>query len=312
MNNFYTKNFKYFAAVSAFIVLVAVVVGIISGGMNVGIDFAGGTIMTIEMGGEFDTADITAVLQKHNLTDAPVIKSGTDPTVKTQAVIRMKTFGSDMEENDVRQQLLKEIQETYPKAELGGVDHVGPVASATLLENAFWSILIASVLMLIYIWIRFELYNGFAAVAALLHDVLIMMAFVTILRVQINSSFIAAVLTIIGYSINNTIVIFDRVRENSKNQKGKFTEEVVNMSIRQSLTRSIYTSLTTLFTITALYFFGVDSIKEFTMPIIVGLLAGTYSSIFMAAPLWYHWHASAELAQKKAKMNTKKKDGKKR
>ena len=123
----------------------------------------------------------------------------------------------------------------------------------------------------------------------LLHDVAIMLALTIILRVQINSPFIAAVLTIVGYSINNTIVIFDRVRENGKFKSKKhyvLTEELVDTSVRESLSRSVNTTITTLITIVALYVLGVDSIKEFALPIIIGLIAGTYSSILMTAPFW--------------------------
>ncbi len=305
MQNYYTKNFKYFAMASGAVIIIALVVGIILGGMNIGIDFAGGSIMTIEMGGEFDVADVNAVLAGHGLTDAPVVKSGTNPSVQTQAVVRMKSFADDVTENATRQEIVKELQAKYPEAEQAGIDRVGAVASVTLIQNALWAVLIAGVLMLLYIWIRFELYNGLVAIVALLHDVLIMLAFVTIFRIQVNSSFIAAVLTIIGYSINNTIVVFDRVRENSKKLMGMPREQIVNTSVRETLTRSIYTSLTTLFTITALYFFGVDSIKEFTLPIIVGLIAGTYSSVLLAAPLWYYWHLAADRAGKTK--NTRKK-----
>ncbi len=306
MQNYYTKNFKYFAMASGAVVVIALAVGIILGGMNIGIDFAGGTIMTIEMGGDFDVAHVNAVLNNHGLTDAPVVKSGTNPAVQTQAVVRMKAFADDVTENATRQEIVTELKAKYPQAEQVGIDRVGAVASVTLIQNALWAILIAGVLMLLYIWIRFELYNGLVAIVALLHDVLIMLAFVTIFRIQINSSFIAAVLTIIGYSINNTIVVFDRVRENSKKLQGYAREQIVNISVRETLTRSLYTSLTTLFTITALYFFGVDAIQEFTLPIIIGLVAGTYSSVLLAAPLWYYWHLAADRAGKAKAQKPKK------
>ena len=307
MQNYYTKNFKYFAMASGAVVVIALAVGLILGGMNIGIDFAGGTIMTIEMGGDFDVAHVNAVLNNHGLTDAPVVKSGTNPAVQTQAVVRMKAFADDVTENETRQTIVSELKAQYPQAEQVGIDRVGAVASVTLIQNALWAVLIAGVLMLLYIWIRFELYNGLVAIVALLHDVLIMLAFVTIFRIQINSSFIAAVLTIIGYSINNTIVVFDRVRENSKKLQGYAREQIVNISVRETLTRSLYTSLTTLFTITALYFFGVDAIQEFTLPIIVGLVAGTYSSVLLAAPLWYYWHLAADKAGKTKTQKSKRK-----
>jgi len=170
------------------------------------------------------------------------------------------------------------------------VESVGPTVGKDLTLNAFKSIIIAWIFMLIYIWLRFELKSGVIAVIALIHDVLVMIALAALMRTQINSPFVAAVLTIIGYSINNTIVIFDRIRENSKQFRRKLSRaEITNTSISQTLARSINTSLTTLLTVLALYIFGVESIKEFTLPIIVGLLGGTYSSIFIAGPLWAAW-----------------------
>jgi preprotein translocase subunit SecF len=165
---------------------------------------------------------------------------------------------------------------------------VGGAVSAELVLSAFYSVALAAVLMLIYLAFRFELLMGAAAVLALLHDVFIMVAFVAIFRYQINSSFIAAMITIIGYSINSTIVIFDRVRENSKrlSLKEASYSEIGNKSIKETLMRSINTSITTLFTIFILFILGVSSIKEFAFPIIIGLIAGGYSSVFLAVPIW--------------------------
>ena len=167
------------------------------------------------------------------------------------------------------------------------IDYVGATVGKDLLTNAAFALIIAIVLMLIYIWIRFELYSGIAAVIALIHDVLIMFTFVAIFRTQINSPFVAAILTIVGYSINNTIIIFDRIRENNKKYGGQITSaENVNLSVSETMTRSINTTITTLIALVALYVLGVDSIKTFTLPIIVGIIAGFYSSVFITGPLW--------------------------
>lgn len=297
----FTKNFKYFAILSAVIILAGIVMAC-TVGANIGVDFSGGTLFTLEMGQDFDVRDVTDALSTNGITDAPVVKSGTTGSAKTQAVIRLKAFADDVQENETRQAIVDQLKEKYPNVEVAGVDRVGAVASAELIRNAVFSVLIASVLILIYIWIRFELMSGVAAVIALLHDVFIMISLTIIFRVQINSSFIAAVLTIVGYSINNTIVIFDRVRENTKTMgkanKGVADDDIVNASIRGTLTRSINTSITTLVTIVALYVLGVDSIREFALPIIIGLVAGTYSSVFLAAPLWGRLH---RLRTKKSK-----------
>ena len=182
------------------------------------------------------------------------------------------------------------LAEKYPNmTQSGDVSYVGPVAGQTLLYNAFMSVLIASVLMLAYIAIRFDLNSGIAAVLGLVHDVLMMLSFMVLLRsvVQMNSSFIAAMLTIVGYSINNTIVIFDRIRENAKKLSPDMPRvDVVNRSVQECLGRTINTTLTTLITIVLLYILGVDSIREFALPIIVGLLSGVYSANMINGYVW--------------------------
>ena len=284
----FSSNFKYASLLSALIILAGIIAAIVSG-VNFGVDFTGGTLLTLDMGGDFDTADVSSALETAGINDASVIKSGSTGSSQNQAVIRMKTFADDETENRVRQQIIDSLSDKYEEVEITTVDRVGAVASADLIRSAVLCIVIASALILIYIWIRFELMSGIAAVVMLMHDVAIMISLTIILRVQINSPFIAAVLTIIGYSINNTIVIFDRIRENGKFGQKKhqvLTEELVDMSITETLSRTINTSITTLITIVTLYVLGVDSIKEFSLPIIIGLVAGTYSSIFMAAPFW--------------------------
>lgn len=300
----YVAKFKYFAIISIAVLIAGFVVGAVVG-PNFGVDFTGGTLMTIDMGGEFDVNDVTAALKANGIADAPVVKSGTTSTLQDQAVIRFKPFTDEMAEVQTQQKLLEALKEKYPKSTQGGVERVGGVASQALIRNCLFSLAIAAVLMLGYIWIRFELLSGVAAVICLLQDVLIMLAMSLMLRVQINSPFIAAVLTIVGYSINNTIVIFDRVRENNKrygDRKNSNRAEIINFSISESLTRSINTSLTTLITIGCVYLFGVQSIKEFALPIIIGLLAGTYSSIFLSAPLWNLLHSYADKKPVKAKV----------
>ena len=184
------------------------------------------------------------------------------------------------------------------------MSYVGPVAGATLLSNAFWSVLLASALMLVYIAFRFDFNSGVAAVFGLLHDVLIMLSFMVLLRsvIQMNSSFIAAMLTIVGYSINNTIVIFDRIRENARKTPSVPRVDVVNQSIRECLGRTINTTLTTLITIVSLYVLGVDSIKEFALPIIIGILSGVYSANMINGYVW----AALEEARRARKAKAKK------
>ncbi|HPY37575.1 MAG TPA: hypothetical protein PLH38_07075, partial [Clostridia bacterium] len=191
----YVKNLKLMALVSGGVLLVGLIFSIIFGGLNMGIDFTGGTIMTLDMKGEFDLRVITRALSENNIAGAQAVRTGVSSSMQTQADIRMQTTGNGSEEADLRQSLLESIRRTYPTAEIIAVDSVDGIASIDLIRNALLSVAIASALMLVYIWFRFELLFGVAAVVALLHDVMIMLAFTSILRVPINSPFIAAVLT---------------------------------------------------------------------------------------------------------------------
>lgn len=281
----FTKNFKWFVLIPIAIIIVGILFGALNGGLNLGVDFTGGNITTIEFGGEFDTNVVKQALDDNGMGDSPIVQTGDN---YTQAQIRMRLMADETQQADVNSAIIAQIQQTYPDATIASVDRVGGVTSSELIRNAFLAVAIACGLMLIYIWIRFELFNGIGAVITLAHDVVIMIAIVCILRIQINSAFIAACLTIIGYSINNTIVVFDRVRDNLKKMglKQHTRSEIANKSIKETLTRTINTSVTTLIMILALYIFGVETIKEFAFPIIVGLLAGVYSSVLISAPLW--------------------------
>jgi preprotein translocase subunit SecF len=293
---------KYFMIFSAAIILVALIVGIIFGGLNLGIDFTGGSLLTIELGQDYDVADIKDALSENGIApETTQIVVGTGEN-STQAVIRMQELPEGTDDAAVRKAIIDTLNEKYPDAEAGEIESVGGVTSGEIITKAFLSVVLAAVLMLVYITIRFELFSGIAAVTALIHDVLIMTAVVCIARVQINSSYIAACLTIVGYSINDTIVLFDRIRENNKqfSIKTMTRADVADISIRQTLSRTINTSVTTLVTILALYVFGVASIREFALPLIVGLISGTYSSIFIASPVW------VALMQKKHKQEHQK------
>ena len=183
------------------------------------------------------------------------------------------------------------------------IDKVSATTSARLIGDTFLAVLIAIVLMLIYIAWRFDFKSGICAVIALAHDVVLMFGFYSVFQFTMNTSFVAAVLTIIGYSINATIIVFDRVRENARLMRKATYNEVADNAIKSSYFRAINSSITTLLTIGVLYVLGVDSIREFALPIIVGIVAGTYSSLFIAAPVWAVW----EKATKKGANYAKKK-----
>ncbi|MBQ6514365.1 MAG: protein translocase subunit SecF [Clostridia bacterium] len=271
--------------VSGAIILVAVLLTVFGHGINLGIDFEGGLSMQYDMKTAVASADVSNVLGEMGIKSSTVTVQGRD---NNEAVIRIKDVSKD-DIQKVQAEFEENIKKTYPDAvSVGDVNYVGPVAGATLVKNAIISVLLAAALMLIYIAIRFDLNSGIAAVFGLLHDVLIMLSFMVIFRsvIQMNSSFIAAALTIVGYSINNTIVIFDRIRENAKKMPNVAREEVTNISIKESLGRTICTTVTTLITIVALCILGVASIREFALPIIVGILSGVYSANMINGYVW--------------------------
>lgn len=289
------NNAKICAMVSAGIMAVAILLSVFGLGVNLGIDFSGGLSMQYHLGETVNQADVEAVLKSLNVGEFAVTVQGAN---KDEVNIRIKSVDEDGVQG-VQTAFETAIAEKYAHVHsVGDVNYVGPVAGETLIKNAIISVLIAAALMLVYIAWRFDFNSGVAAVAGLLHDVFMMLAFMVLLRsfVQMNSSFIAAMLTIVGYSINNTIVIFDRIRENAKKLPGTMARaDVVNTSVRECLGRTVNTTLTTLITIGALYVLGVASIKEFALPIIVGIVSGVYSANMINGYIW------AALEERKAR-----------
>ncbi|MDR3051447.1 MAG: protein translocase subunit SecF, partial [Oscillospiraceae bacterium] len=271
--------------ISAGIMLLALILTLCGYGLNMGIDFTGGIILKYEMGQAFDVNDITDALAAENLTSVSVAKTG---EAQTEAQIRTPDVGEQSDE--MRASFEAALSEKYPNMRYISVERVGAVAGRSLIDNAINSVLLAWALMLIYIAIRFDFFSGVAAVLGILHDVLMMLSLMVLLRsfIQINSTFIAAMLTIVGYSINNTIVIFDRIRENLRKSslRGVPRSEVVTQSVKESLTRTVNTTLTTLITTVLLFALGVDSVKEFSLPLIAGMLSGIYSSNLINGYVW--------------------------
>jgi preprotein translocase SecF subunit len=300
---------KVFISISLTIMLVALVMSLLGYGVSLGIDFSGGLNIEYNMNSTFLQSDVETALRNQGLTDFKVATTGTAGTVLS---IRIPSLSSDEEIQTLQAGLEAELLTKYPNMDATNAtaSYVGPTAGATLVKNAILSVVLATAMMLVYIALRFDVYSGMAAVLGLTHDVLIMYSFMVILRnfIQMNSSFIAAMLTIVGYSINNTIIIFDRIREN--NRKPEHTkmsrEDVVNLSIGQSLGRTVNTTLTTLVTISALYVMGVASIREFSLPIIIGILSGLYSANLINGYVWAFLEEKRKDRKKAAKLNAKK------
>ena len=275
------ENTKTWLSVSLSIILVGLIMSFVVG-LNYGIDFTGGTLLEINMHkyvSENELKSITNTVDK-NITIGHIGK--TRETVQIRSTKSM--------DNNARDEFYSKIKTKYnlKDSDLGKSEQFGPAVGKEIRNKAFLSVIIATIGILIYIRFRFDLAYGIAAVASLLHDVLIVVAIYAIFRVPINSPFVAAMLTVLGYSMNDTIVVFDRIRENMRFEKAKKVDyvKVANESIKQTLIRSLITSMATLMSIVALYFLGVEAIKDFTFPLIAGIITGTFSSIFIASPVW--------------------------
>ncbi len=283
--NIVKNRFKFFA-VSVILIICGIAAMVFNeakgnGIFNFDIEFTGGTEMTVHIG-DVPNDDIIQVVKDVTGQSNPQVQKliGTENvTIKTQSM-----------DSETRTELSNALKEKFSLTDdaILSVQDISGTISGEMQKTATVAVVIACVAMLIYITIRFmDLKMGISSILALVHDVLIMLAFYAVFRIPVNNSFIAALLTVLGYSINATIVIFDRVRENKKLMSRSNTEEIINTSLYQTMRRSIYTSLTTLFAIGAVYVFGVQSVKEFALPMMVGIISGAYSSVFLSGSIWY-------------------------
>lgn len=263
-------------------------------GLNFGIDFTGGTRLMLNLPGGFTTSQVRDVLKGVEATDA----FGHIVTLENSYI--QKVIGASGDEvvirtvpltEDEQARLLAALAEEWPEVadkELQNIENVGPVVGGELLRNALLALLLASIAMVVYISFRFEFKFALAAMVALLFDSFVVIVAFSAFQLEVNSPFVASVLTIVGYSINDTIVIFDRIRENLRhNPSLKVLPATINLSINQSLLRSFNTSVTTLIAVGVLLFGGGETLKNFTLPLFIGIISGTFSSLFLASPLWY-------------------------
>lgn len=260
--------------------LILIVIGmgfLAKNGLNLGIDFKGGSKIQVSMNQEFVKADVDKIIDKYAKGE---YTSKTADDGKNME-ISIKSDALSAEETAV---LIKSIKAQYKSSEFEE-NTIGASVGNELKSKAITGLIIATICMLLYIGIRFEFKFGIAAIVALVHDILFTLGVYAVFKLPVNATFIAAILTIVGYSINDTIVVFDRIRENQKNMRKSSIEEVTNKSITQTLSRSINTVSTTLFTIISVYVF-VPSIRDLSLPLIIGILVGCYSSIFIASPVW--------------------------
>lgn len=269
------------------LIIVPGLVSLVWQGLNLGIDFTGGTLLELEYKQVPAIEQVRAALKEKGLGNAGIqAAEGNRILIRTVALA----------EKD-RDEVLKAIREKTGDFNLRREDKVGPVIGKELLRNALLALGIAIVLMIIYISWRFEFWSGLSAIVALLHDVLVVIGVFSLLQLEVDSAFVAAILTIIGYSINDTIVIFDRIRENLlKRRKDQEVGDVINSSIYQTFGRTINTVLTVVFVLVALLVFGGETIYNFVLAMLIGVLSGTYSSICTASPLWFDLRRYAKKA----------------
>ena len=335
----YCKNLKWFLIAPIVILLVGIIL-LCTVGFNLGIDFTGGSKMTIyannqglittENAKQYDVNNasdyqemkdkINKILAEEGLsidiyrtTTVTLDDLGVTDGQGVQIQYQNKSGQNGTEIAETNKRIREKLQEEFGYVNNGiGEDYslavsapevVTATASSELLMNAFIAMVVAIAFILIYVAFRFELTSGLASILALFHDLCIMTSLVLIFRIQINSSFVAALVTILGYSINNTIIIFDRIRENAKS--GKYDKvsnvQLANNSVKETMTRSVFTTLTTLVTIAMVAIIGVSDIRQFAVPIIIGIVAGFYSSVFITPGLW----AIAYKPKKKKKSTVK-------
>ncbi len=272
-------------------------------GFNLGIDFTGGTLLDLKFGRPVAVAEVREALKEHHLEGSTIQLAADTQTESAQNVFIRTTVLS--EEN--RRVVLADLQKGLGDFEVLRIEQVGAVIGSELTRQALLALLISWVLMIVYITYRFEFNFAIAGILALIHDVLIVIGLFSILHIEIDASFVAALLTIVGYSINDTIVIFDRIRENLKTyRKSDGLEQLVNKSILQTMTRSIYTVLTVLFATASLYFFGGETTKNFSLALLIGFASGAYSSIFNASQLWLVFKQRSERNRNTDKTKTAK------
>jgi preprotein translocase subunit SecF len=254
-------------------------------GFNLGIDFTGGTIMDLKFADQVTITQVRDVMKDYGLDNSTIQLSGDTNNAEAAQNVMIRT--GDLEENE-RKEVMASLKDKVGDYSVLREEKVGATIGGELVTNALLALVISWVLIIIYVSYRFELAFGISAVLALVHDILILLSVFSIMQKQVDSSFIAALLTIVGYSINDTIVIFDRIRENLKLhfRRGGDIKALVDKSIMQTLTRSLYTVFTVMFTTFALYYFGGDTTKDFSFALLIGFGCGCYSSIFIASPLW--------------------------
>ncbi len=283
---FFNKYYNLSNIISLLLFIVSIFF-LIFKGLNYGVDFKGGTLIELRTDNtSYKTEDIRNAFSKLNLNDLSVKKFGKE----NDYVVKFER--PDLNEPDFIKGLKVDLDKYLENYNFRRVENVGPKVSAELLQDGVTAIAIALAAMLIYIWFRFEWQFSIGAIIAIFHDVTITLGIFSALSLEINLSIVAAVLTIVGYSMNDTVVIFDRVRENLKKYADIKIFDLTNLSINETLSRTLITSITTLLALLSIFFFGGEILKGFSFAMILGVILGTYSSIFIANPILVYFRVS--------------------
>ena len=294
--NFYDKTYNFlkyktfFISISLILFLSSVFFFAFKG-LNYGVDFKGGTVIEMKFDNTFSSDRLRNSLNKLNLGDVKVKEFGSN--IEFLATIEKK--GDNNFISTIKNHLEKDLSQTI---NFRRVEVVGSKISEELTKAGIYSVVIALLLMLFYIWVRFEWQFSLGAIIALVHDVIITIGAFSVVGYEFGLSIVAAVLTIVGYSMNDTVVIYDRIREYLKKDDQKDLQKLINESLNSTLSRTLKTSLTTLLALVSIYFFGGEILKGFSFALIWGVLIGTYSSIFIAAPVLIYFNVKRDWSEK--------------
>ena len=276
------KNYKIFFSITIIFLLIGFG-SIVTRGFNLGIDFTGGSIVDLTFENPVNVAQVRDVLKEHDMGNSIIQLENSDGKTEANSVL-IRT--GVVEDTELRA-TMNDLQSKLGNYQIQRVEQVGATIGSELVQQAAMAIVLSWVLMIAYITFRFEFKVAIAAIIALIIDVLVVLSYFSLFQMEMDSSFVAALLTVVGYSVNGTIVIFDRIRENLKiHRRSESLGEMVDNSIWQCMTRTIYTVATSLFAIVSIFLFGGETIHNFSFAMLVGFASGAYTSIFLAGPMW--------------------------
>lgn len=276
------KNYKIFFSITIIFLLIGFG-SIVTRGFNLGIDFTGGSIVDLTFENPVSVAQVRDVLKEHDMGNSIIQLENSDGKTEANSVL-IRT--GVVEDTELRA-TMSDLQGTLGNYQIQRVEQVGATIGSELVQQAAMAIVLSWVLMIAYITFRFEFKFAIAAIIALIIDILVVLSYFSLFQMEMDSSFVAALLTVVGYSVNGTIVIFDRIRENLKiHRRSESLGEMIDNSIWQCMTRTIYTVATSLFAIVSIFLFGGETIHNFSFAMLVGFASGAYTSIFLAGPMW--------------------------